>query len=121
NCPKEYGDVLAAAGKDGVTSIEMEQQVFRATHADVGAYLLWLWGLPESVCHAVAFHHRPTESSATAFDAAGVIHVADALEHERSGGGADLDMTYVTTTGLAEHLPEWRRLCSKYSDGQEPS
>src|SRR5712692_5175455 len=116
NCPKEYGDVLAAAGKEGVTFNEMEQQVFGATHADVGAYLLWLWGLPESVCQAVAFHHRPVESSGTALAAAGVIHIANALEHERSGSRVNLDMSYLTSMGLAEHLPEWRGLCSKYSD-----
>ena len=121
NCPKEYGDVLAAAGKEGVTFNEMEQQVFGATHADVGAYLLWLWGLPESVCQAVAFHHRPVESSGTALAAAGVIHIANALEHERSGSRVNLDMSYLTSMGLAEHLPEWRGLCSKYSDRQEPA
>ena len=121
NCPKEYGDVLAAAGKQGVTFNELEQQVFGATHADVGAYLLWLWGLPESVCQAVAFHHRPVECSAPGFDAAGVIHVADALEHECSGNTVDPDLNYLTSMGLAEHLPEWRRLCVKYSDRQEPA
>lgn len=121
NCPKEYGDVLAVAGSGGISFNEMEQQVFGATHADVGAYLLWLWGLPESVCQAVAFHHRPAESSARDFDAAGVIHVADALEHERSGSRVDIDMSYLTGMGLAEHLPEWRGLCSKHSDRQEPA
>ena len=33
----------------GLTAAEAEARIFGATHADVGAYLLWLWGLPDCV------------------------------------------------------------------------
>jgi HD-like signal output (HDOD) protein len=36
-----------------------EASVFGATHAAVGAFLLSLWGLPESLVCAVASHHDP--------------------------------------------------------------
>ena len=32
----------------------------RASHAEIGAYLLAIWGLPYAVVEAVAHHHRPT-------------------------------------------------------------
>jgi len=122
--PKEYADVLAAAGQEGATSFETEQQVFGATHADIGAYLLWLWGLPDAICNAVAFHHKPAECSDKTFTAAGAIHVADALERERSFSTSsdrrvEMDMAYLTALGLADRVPEWRAICDRYAERAE--
>lgn len=116
NCPKEYGDVLAAASKEGVSPCAAEQQVFGTTHAEIGAYLLWLWGLPDAVCTAVAFHHNPAEHSATTFTGAGTIHVADALEHEMEGcldsaRRMEIDLGYLAALSLSGHLGQWRQLC----------
>jgi len=115
NCPEEYDEVLAAARKEGVACHDMERQVFGATHAEIGAYLLWLWGLPDEMCNAVAFHHKPADYSAKGFTAAAAIHVADALEHEVEGAPdplyrVEMDMSYLHTTALVDHVPEWRRL-----------
>ncbi|HXI39126.1 MAG TPA: response regulator [Bryobacteraceae bacterium] len=119
-CPAEYGLVLAAVRDGAVACHELERQALGATHAEVGAYLLWLWGLPDPVCNAVAFHHRPAESSEAAFAAGTAIHVADALEHEMSGpaeGGCriDLDTNHLTKLGLTDRLPGWRQISSQYS------
>jgi HD-like signal output (HDOD) protein/ActR/RegA family two-component response regulator len=119
NCPKEYDEVMAVARKEGVTCHERERQVFGATHAEIGAYLLWLWGLPDEMCKAVAFHHRPAECSETSFTAAAAIHVADALEHEVEGAPdpvcrVEIDMTYLNTIALVDHVPEWRRLRDEF-------
>ena len=35
-----------------------------ATHAEVGAYLLGLWGLPFQIVEAVANHHAPERGAA---------------------------------------------------------
>jgi HD-like signal output (HDOD) protein len=117
-CPEEYGHVLAAVGIGGLDCHDVERQTLGATHADVGAYLLWLWGLPDPVCSAVAFHHRPAESSEAAFTGTTAIHVADALEHEMSSpvkGSCriDLDTQHLAKLGLAHRLPEWRQICSR--------
>lgn len=123
NCPKEYAEVQAMMGKEGITSYAAEGRVFGATHAEIGSYLLWLWGLPDEVCRAVAFHHQPRESSATAFTAAAAIHVADALEHERAASNPnyqmDIDLDFLTKLGLAERVSAWRRLCGQHLDRKE--
>ena len=49
-------DLQTARGED-VTVIERE--VLEATHADLGAYLLQLWGLPLALIEPVARHHDP--------------------------------------------------------------
>src|SRR6266851_1369508 len=124
NCPKEYDDVLAVARKDGAACHEAERQAFGATHAEIGAYLLRLWGLPDEMCKAVAFHHKPADCSATSFTAAAAIHVADALEHEVEGAPdpacrADIDMNYLNSITLVDHVPEWRRLHDEFTSRGE--
>jgi HD-like signal output (HDOD) protein/CheY-like chemotaxis protein len=123
NCPKEYADVLALMQKENITAYAAEGRTFGATHAEIGSYLLWLWGLPDEVCRAVAFHHQPREGSATAFTAAAAIHVADALEHERAAVDPifqmDIDLDFLKTLGLAGRVAEWRRLCSEQLDKKE--
>ena len=119
NCPEEYNEILAVARKEGVACYERERQVFGATHAEIGAYLLWLWGLPDEMCKAVAFHHKPADCSETSFTAAAAIHMADALEHEVDGAPdpdcrADIDMNYLNRMALVDHVPEWRRLHDEF-------
>jgi putative nucleotidyltransferase with HDIG domain len=112
---KEYDEIVAAAKAEKLALHEKERQVFGATHAEVGAYLLWLWGLPDEVCSAVAFHHKPAECSVTGLTAAAAIHIADALDHEVDGAPdpssrAEIDLNCLTAMGLAGHVPEWRHL-----------
>lgn len=54
--PDQYGD-LERRRRAGEDIVPLELQQFGATHADVGAYLLRLWGLPFSLVEAVARHH----------------------------------------------------------------
>jgi putative nucleotidyltransferase with HDIG domain len=50
---------IRKSGHDDTAWVEMEQAMLGATHADVGAYLLRLWGLPFQLVDAVARHHDP--------------------------------------------------------------
>ena len=43
-----------------VDLLECEEREFGATHAQVGAYLLGLWGFTDMIVEAVAFHHHPS-------------------------------------------------------------
>jgi HD-like signal output (HDOD) protein len=121
---EEYDRLLAAAKHEGVSTHQAERQLFGGTHAEIGAYLLWLWGLPDEVCQAVAFHHRPADSSHSAFTAATAIHVADALEHELSSPAervclAAVDISHLTRLGLADRLPEWRQIGVQHARKEE--
>jgi putative nucleotidyltransferase with HDIG domain len=50
---------LAAEAKAKDCAIEdLEQRRLGVTHAEVGAYLLGLWGLPSEICNAVSRHHE---------------------------------------------------------------
>jgi HD-like signal output (HDOD) protein len=120
NYSNEYYGVLAVARKEKLPCHEVEWRVFGSNHAEIGAYLLWLWGLPDTVCKAVAYHHKPAECSPSAFTAAGAIHVADALQHEMDGlpdsaFRADLDTDYLASLKLTERIPVWTNICKKHS------
>jgi HD-like signal output (HDOD) protein len=52
----------------------------QTTHAEVGAYLLGLWGFRDDLIEAVAYHHRPGDCIATRFTPLTAVHVADAFE-----------------------------------------
>lgn len=54
--PEQFGEVLATARDN--SAIHAEREVLQTTHADIGAYLLGLWGLTDAVVESVAFHER---------------------------------------------------------------
>ena len=85
------------------------------SHAEVGAYLLGLWGLPFTVVEAVAYHHRPMDVPHDNFDVVDVVYVASALGEEavldpKRPGAYKLDVDYLTKLGVADSLPAWRTL-----------
>jgi HD-like signal output (HDOD) protein/CheY-like chemotaxis protein len=49
----------AEAARRGVPAHVAERATWGATHAEIGAYLLGLWGLPFQIVEAVANHHAP--------------------------------------------------------------
>jgi putative nucleotidyltransferase with HDIG domain len=56
----EYVRSLLAGRAAGAEPLEcVERRIRGTTHAELGAYLLGLWGMPYSVVEAVARHHDP--------------------------------------------------------------
>ena len=91
----------------------LEKEAFGATHADVGAYLLGLWGFTDTVVEAAAFHHYPAECPGRAFGPLAVVHAADALQREQASpddGPPRLDTEYLARLGLASRIDLWRTM-----------
>lgn len=84
--PEAFSRATELSKRLGIRLHDAEQQVFACTHAEIGAHLLALWGLPPALIEAVAFHHQPAVLGDTQLGIAGAIHVADALEHGRLEG-----------------------------------
>jgi putative nucleotidyltransferase with HDIG domain len=81
-------------------------------HAEVGAYLLGLWGFPSHIVAAVALHHTPSLRADAGFDLTVLLHIADRLAHaeaERSLGPLELGIEagLLEGLGLLNHLPQW--------------
>lgn len=110
--PEEYAAILADSKSRKVPLNQVERETFQTTHAELSGYLLALWGLPFSLVDAVAYHHEPHRSPVAAFGLAGVIHVANALQHEQAPHPdivpSPLDLEYIQRQGLAKLLEQWR-------------
>jgi HD-like signal output (HDOD) protein/CheY-like chemotaxis protein len=70
----------------GSTAEEVERTRLGVTHAEIGAYLLGLWGLPPEVIEAVGSHRAPLETRST-LDPGAVVHIAEVLSAEALGLG----------------------------------
>jgi putative nucleotidyltransferase with HDIG domain len=94
-------------------SIEEYGALMQMHHAEVGAYLLGLWGFPNPIVEAVAFHHIPSLAAPKGLGLAGLIHVANHLVHQRDGhtsGAIEsvLEPGFLESRGLLQRLPEWQ-------------
>jgi putative nucleotidyltransferase with HDIG domain len=112
---------IAARGQTPLFLVEGRRQV---THAEIGAYLLGLWGLPEPLVKAVAHHHRPGSVRAKELTQPAIIHVADALAHEVAPIAGEpapsVDEEYLASIGFADRLSGWRALATEVA-GTQPS
>jgi CheY-like chemotaxis protein len=84
--------------------------------AEVGGYLLSVWGLPEPVIEAVLHHRQPSRARPLAFAAVGPVHLAVSAAEEWLGRevagpeGLTVDLEYLDALGLTAQLPAWRAL-----------
>lgn len=78
-CPQEVAQTIALARERALPLCEAERAVLDATHAEVGAYLLGLWGLPYPVLEAVAYHHNPMLAPHNEFDLLAAVAVSQAI------------------------------------------
>jgi HD-like signal output (HDOD) protein len=106
--PERLGATLAASVAEHRPLADIEYDRFGVSHAEVGAHLLALWGLPHTIVEAVAFHHRPHAAHDPVLDPVAAVAIGDALVREAEGRAASLDMEYVENLGVADRLPSWR-------------
>ncbi|QGY38662.1 HDOD domain-containing protein [Pseudodesulfovibrio cashew] len=76
--PERYGQVLETMAEGGGPICTVEERIYGTTHAEVGAYLMGLWGISGNVVHAIGFHHDydQMDKSATMY-----LSVANVIDH----------------------------------------
>jgi len=93
-----------------------EREAIGTSHAEIGAYLMGLWGLEPTILSAIAFHHRPLESQTASFGPLTAVHVANGFDHglraSSTDGGEFLETAYLTALQLADQVPAWRQACA---------
>ena len=72
--PDKLDAALARAFADHTPLVDAERALYGTSHAEVGGYLLALWGLPIAVADAVADHHNLTVTPDPVIAAS--VHVA---------------------------------------------
>lgn len=117
--PEHLSASLAQASRTGDPLYVVEEDLAGVTHAEIGAYLLGLWGLPYTVMEAVANHHRPQRTNPDSFDVTTAVYVANILAHEVKNGAEDaaLDLDFLERLGVADRLRGWREVATNLSEG----
>jgi len=114
NFSTRFLEVLKLSKKENMFPCLAEQELLGTSHAELGAYLLGLWGLPKSIIEAVAFHHFPRKLHSEGFGILAAVHTADAMDYENVSENAEnlengrLDYKYLEELGLTEKLDFWR-------------
>jgi HD-like signal output (HDOD) protein len=126
NLPKEYAAVIAAAREHGRALEAEESAQLGVTHAQVGAYLLALWGMPASLVEAAALHHVPSQTASREFSLLTAVHVANVFAHEQDQHAAGpslpkLDAAYLSALGLATRPDAWRRALAGEAGPEVPA
>ena len=78
-CSDSLLEAVSLAVADRIPLHEAETRVIGASHAQIGAYLLGIWGLPYAVIEAVAHHHTPESIRQSELDPLGAVTLAHAL------------------------------------------
>ncbi|MHC1781992.1 MAG: HDOD domain-containing protein [Anaerolineaceae bacterium] len=122
----DYTDRLRSYTRE-LTILE-EHEIFGTSHAEMGAYLLGIWGLPFEIVEATAFHHTPGRLLGREFTLAALVHVADGLYYmhtsNQPGNYHDhLDVQFLEQAGLMKHIDKWSdmayELIEKHNYGSE--
>ncbi|MBV9506053.1 MAG: HDOD domain-containing protein [Acidobacteriia bacterium] len=125
--PEKFRLALSIAAKEQRPLYRVEQEVNGFTHADVGAYLLGIWGLPQPILDGVRNHHHVCSgaSEISGFDTPRAVQIADLLAHEQQAGQEaglypsahdDFDADWLAATGLAPEVPAWRAMASELAE-----
>jgi HD-like signal output (HDOD) protein/CheY-like chemotaxis protein len=114
--PHEYSDILRFARETKRPLWECETERLGASHAEAGAYLLALWGLPPALVEAVANHHNPCRSIPETLTPTIFVHVGGILARTLDETVAEavlkqLDEGCLEQLGLTEEVPAWREIC----------
>lgn len=112
--PDKYAEIITRAKEASLSITEVERQQLGTSHAEVGGYLLALWGLPVPLVEAVTSHHDPLRCCHNELCLAGVVHIASVLQHEASqrtdlGIVNKVDEEYLKQAGITHEFENWRK------------
>lgn len=106
--PEKYTEVIAHAAANELPLHQAERQLLGTTHAEIGAYLMGIWGLPYPIVEAIANHHEPSRVAARdEFGILDALYVADCLVND-----IEIDTEYLKETGFEEQVGAWQEMAS---------
>ena len=119
NFSDAYRDLLQKLPETASDRLTQEAEMIGTTHAEIGAYLMGLWGLEPPILAAIAFHHCPQDSQVQAVGPITAVHLANGFEHglrqsNYNGGepGEDFDAAYLDSLDITGEVETWRQACA---------
>ncbi len=122
NIPEEYKEVIIRRDSENIPIFVLEEEILNDEHSRVGAYLMSLWGLPESIVSSIRFHHHPHKIENPCFDTTATVYIANVLVHQTSEeykDNIDFDEAYIEKLGVSDKISDWRQICKELCEGTE--
>jgi len=124
NFQEPYQQVLTEAAKTRQNLWDLEIERFGTSHAEIGAYLMGLWGLEYPVIEAIAFHHCPGKSLSNSTGLLTAVHFGDAFDRLKKdpndlnseNGLRQLDRGYLDNLGVAGRITDWQTFCNELTE-----
>jgi len=116
--PEAFCGVLDEMQAKNCTQAEAEESRLGISHAEIGAYLLGLWGINSVAVEAIAHHHHPSRVMHAGLDCSLAVYLSDLLAHEMDIHPDGFNGQYLSETdraeleavGLMDQFPEfWDR------------
>jgi len=74
-----WDEINTLAENNNMHVYQAEENELKITHAEIGAYLLGIWGFSAEVIDAVVYHHKPSKQEEKKISVATFVHVAEAM------------------------------------------
>jgi HD-like signal output (HDOD) protein len=119
---EKYASIVTYAEETNKPLIEAEKEVLGATHAELGAYLMALWGFDDHIIEAIAYHHHPEKAMPNLqLMPLDFVHIADALipPIPDNTGTSELNTAFLASKGLSGHLSEWQKFAEILTDSDQ--
>jgi HD-like signal output (HDOD) protein/CheY-like chemotaxis protein len=117
--PGKYAEIEERMKATGQRDFVVEKELLGTTHAEIGAYLLDMWGLPVDIVDSVALHHLPRANVENSADILAAVYVAATVGDtwDMADRPLDpalfLDMEFLTAVGVADRVPGWLHLAQE--------
>ncbi len=114
--PEHLARAIRGAKQDKRPLFVIEEDLIGVSHAEVGAYLLSLWGLPYPLVEAVAHHHHPDRVPHDKLGVVPIVYLSNVLAHHQDKQAdqqagmvtEEINAEVVAQAGLTEQLEEWQ-------------
>lgn len=114
--PEYYNNIEKLVYKKGCSYTEAEYEIFQTTHAEVGAYLLGQWGIPDSIIEVSAYHNHVSNFKGTKVSSLTIVHVANGLLTKKSISNQitypKIDMDYLESLNLIDKFNDWESIAN---------
>lgn len=77
--PDKYSTAMKMVPEKGVPICECEIEVFGTSHAELGAFIMGLWGMSGDVVHAIGYHHCYREYD---MSVCMLVSIANFIDHQ---------------------------------------
>lgn len=113
--PDEFKEAIERSRATQTPLNQVEKELMKISHAELGGCLLDLWGLPNSIIEATTFHHEPWMYYHDQFSVISAVYTANVIDHYLCSGcgdgySSDVNIEYIDRLGVSERWPAWCRL-----------